>query len=118
MEHRWGQRRQINRSVLLKTQGGLAAQGQIRNVSLSGAFIVTPLPVAPLTRLQLFFGVEGSDRRLLQPVDGQVVRRTNEGIAVEWREFGHPLVRAMAGDAAEHLPEKADETAPSARKAR
>jgi hypothetical protein len=124
MEHRWGQRRQTNRSVLLKTQGGLAAQGHIRNVSLSGAFVVTPLPVPPLTRLLLFMTPDGSDRRNLQPVDAQVVRCTADGIAIEWREFAHPLVRMLAeGPTGQRPPEQerpdeADKSATPARKAR
>jgi hypothetical protein len=122
MEHRWGQRRETIRSVYLRTHSGLAAHGVLRNVSVSGAFILTPLPVGPLTRLQLFLAAEGRDRRSLQPMECEVVRRTADGIAIEWKEFGNAIFLAM-GEIPGELPDRetrsdADSPATTLRKAR
>lgn len=95
MEHRWGQRRETNRSVYLRTRSGLAAHGLLRDASVSGAFILTPLPVTLFTRVQLFIVAEGRDRRGLQPLEAEVVRRTADGIAVEWKEFGNEIFLAL-----------------------
>jgi hypothetical protein len=95
MEHRWGQRRETRRSVYLRTHTGLAAHGLLRNVSVSGAFILTPLPVAVFTRVQLFLAAEGKDRRSMQPLEAEVVRRTLDGIAIEWKEFDNAIFVAM-----------------------
>jgi hypothetical protein len=123
MEHRWGQRRETSRSVYLRTQTGLAAHGLLRNVSVSGAFILTPLPVSLFTRLQLFVAAEGRERRLLQPIEAEVVRRTTDGIAIEWMEFGNAIFRAlgeMPGETrtAAEARSDADSSASTARKAR
>jgi hypothetical protein len=129
MEHRWGQRRETSRSVYLRTHSGLAAHGLLRNVSVSGAFILTPLPVALFTRLQLFVATEGSygkDRRSIQPIEGEVVRRTGDGIAIEWKEFGNAIFLAMGevpGDLSgkmsdERTRSEAESSTSTARKAR
>jgi hypothetical protein len=90
---------------------------------VSGAFVLTPLPVAPFTRLQLFIVSEGKDRRSPQPIEGEVVRRTTDGIAIEWREFGNAIFVAMGEipgqvSAGETRSSNADSSASSARKAR
>jgi hypothetical protein len=127
MEHRWGQRRETSRSVFLRTHSGLAAHGVLRNVSVSGAFILTPLPAGPLTRLQLFLAAESRDRRASpQPIECEIVRCTADGIAIEWKEFGNSIFVAM-GELPDQLPgqmsggeTRSDVTssAPTARKAR
>jgi hypothetical protein len=122
MEHRWGQRWETSRSVFLKTHSGLAAHGVLRNVSVSGAFILTPLPAGPLTRLQLFLAAEGRDRRSSQPIECEIVRCTPDGIAIEWREFGNAIFVAMGeipgGISAGETRNDATSSAPTARKAR
>lgn len=119
MEHRWGQRREANRTVFLRTHAGLAAHGLLRNVSVSGAFIVTPLPVGPLTRLQLFLASEGRDRRPSQAFEGLVVRRTTDGIAIEWKELGNAIFLAMGEVPGGETRSDADpSSAATARKAR
>lgn len=107
MEHRWGERRETSRNVFLKTHSGLAAPGVLRNVSVSGAFVATPLPAGPFTRLQLFLnGGEARDKRSSQPIECEVVRCTPEGIAIEWKEFGNAIFVAL-GEFPGQLPGQA-----------
>lgn len=134
MEHRWGHRREANRNVYLKTHSGLVAYGILRDVSVSGAFIATPLPVGPFTRLQLFLSVEGRNegrkesghrRSSHHPFEGEVVRRTAEGIGIEWKELGNAIfvalgeAGALTGEITGGEPRNdAEAPLPSARKAR
>jgi hypothetical protein len=95
MEHRWGHRREISRIVRLRTRSGLASQGRFRNVSLSGAFIVSPLPVALLAYVEIQFIVMHGGRRISTALEAQVVRKAGAGFGVEWREFAPAAVHAL-----------------------
>jgi hypothetical protein len=85
---------------------------------VSGAFILTPLPAGPLTRLQLFLASEGRDRRSSQPIECEIVRCTPEGIAIEWKEFGNAIFVAMGDIPGGETRNDATSSASTARKAR
>lgn len=96
MEHRWGHRREINRVVNLETRGGLVARARITNVSISGAFVVSPLPVRLFSHIAVHFTTTRHHKRDRITVEGQVVRKGDGGFAVEWSEFAPEAVRALA----------------------
>ena len=62
MEHRWGQRKPAYQRVRVLTVGGVAAQGHILNVSISGAFIRTPLPAHVLSVVQVAIVADNRSR--------------------------------------------------------
>jgi hypothetical protein len=93
VEHRWGQRKSINASVQLRTQGGIVALGRLLNASLSGALVQTPLKVPPLSRVLLIIPVESS--HTTAQIEGQVVRLTEAGMALEWSEFAGEKILAL-----------------------
>lgn len=95
MEHRWGHRREISRSVHLETRSGVAAQGRITNVSISGAFIVSPLPFSLFSYVKVQFTAMLNGKRTLMAVEGQVVRKDEAGYGIEWCEFAPEAVRAL-----------------------
>lgn len=99
MEHRWGQRWDVQRAVHLRTRSGLASRGEVRNVSISGAFIVAPLPVRLLSYIQVHFVAESVGQRASRSIEGQVVRRGENGFALEWCEFAPDAVFALASSA-------------------
>ena len=107
MEHRWGQRWDVERAVQLRTRGGLAARGTVCNVRISGAFVATPLPIRPLSYVQVSFVVEQNARRVHSALEGQVVRVTPRGFALEWCEFAPELVLALSDTGAEPSQEEA-----------
>ena len=84
MEHRWGERRASNIAVHLGIRDGVLSRGWLRDVSLSGGYLVAVMPVAldqvvtlwPLNRRMAWSG----DARLR----GMVVRTTENGFALEW----------------------------------
>jgi PilZ domain len=95
MEHRWGHRREISRPVQLGIRGGVSARGRICNVSISGAFIVSPLPIAHFAYVHVQFTAMIDGQRKVTSVEAQVVRKDSTGFGVEWCEFAPAAVRAL-----------------------
>jgi hypothetical protein len=95
MEHRWGHRREINKPVHLGTRGGRVARGRICNVSISGAFVVSALPLTLYSYVQVQFTATVEGRRTTTSVEGQVVRKDAVGFGIEWCEFAPQVVRAL-----------------------
>jgi hypothetical protein len=95
MEHRWGHRREISRAVHLGTRSGLAARGRITNVSISGAFVVSPLPVSLFSYVEVQFAAMVNGKRAWMTVEAQVVRKEGAGFGIEWCEFAPEAVRAL-----------------------
>ena len=95
MEHRWGHRREISRAVHVGTRSGLAARGRISNISISGAFVVSPLPVSLFSHVVVQFTAMVEGRRTKMVVEGQVVRKEGAGFGMEWSEFAPEAVRAL-----------------------
>jgi hypothetical protein len=95
MEHRWGERRPSNKPVYLRTRGGVAAKGCVRDVSISGAFVVTPLPVPLFSYVSVYFHGPYGLRHMNSAAEGQVVRSLRDGFAIEWCEFAPQAVRAL-----------------------
>lgn len=85
MEHRWGNRVAIDLPVRIST-AGLAGTGVLRNLSASGAFLETALPLEPLSmvRVQIPRGsLRGSGSAVAR---GLVVRSDTTGVGIEWCE--------------------------------
>lgn len=95
MEHRWGNRRDINRTVHIETRAGVASRGRITNVSISGAFVRTALPAPLFSHIRLQFTGMVHGKRAPISVEGQVVRKDESGFGVEWSEFAADAVRAL-----------------------
>lgn len=95
MEHRWGHRRAVNRVVHVGTTNGVASPGRISNVSISGAFIVTPHPAPLYSYVQVQFTAMLQGKRSSTSVEGQVVRKDSDGLAIEWREFAPEAIRSL-----------------------
>jgi hypothetical protein len=95
MEHRWGHRREISRAVHVETRNGLVSRGRITNVSISGAFVVSPLPVTLFSYIQVQFTGMLHGKRAQMAVEGQVVRKEDGGFGIEWCEFAPEAIRAL-----------------------
>ncbi len=97
MEHRWGHRHEISKPVQLGTGNGIAAPGRICNVSMSGAFVISPLPVSLFSYVQVQFTALLNGKRTSTSAEGQVVRKDATGFGIEWREFAPVVVRDWIG---------------------
>ena len=95
MEHRWGHRREINRAVHLGTRGGLVARGRLTNVSISGAFVQSPLPASLFSYVQIQFTAMLNGKRTTTALEAQVVRKDSTGFGIEWCELAPEAVRAL-----------------------
>jgi hypothetical protein len=88
MEHRYGARYVSAIDVYVKTHSGrLAARGRLLDVSISGAFVSTSLPIAPLSSITLEVISMVNSVRRWKPIEAQVIRRTESGLGIEWKEL-------------------------------
>lgn len=69
--------------------------GVVSDVSISGAFILTPLPAPLLSHVQVQFTSADQGYRFGTAIEGQVVRRTAKGFALEWSEFAPEALAAL-----------------------
>jgi hypothetical protein len=105
MEHRWGERHALDQMVSVRA-AGWRVLAQVRNISVSGAYLRCAVPDASVTRIRVDFKHQPRTRELV----AYVVRRTADGIGVEWGEFGSETVTQVLSRA---LPAAAEAFAPS-----
>jgi len=85
MEHRWGQRRPCRARVSVAAGAGITGTARVRDVSISGAFLETALPL-PLFS-QIAVAVLHDDGATHTPeFTASVVRTEPEGVGIEWCE--------------------------------
>jgi hypothetical protein len=90
MEHRCGMRHQVDVEVHVRAcQGAVASAGRLTEVSISGGFVKTPLPVHASALVSLRSQAPGVH------IEGYVVRREAAGVAIEWLEFAPELVQFL-----------------------
>lgn len=88
MEHRWGTRKAVTLHVRLRTVGGVAAVGTLRDISVSGAFIMTAASIKLHQPIQLTVYGGAHHKTPLGSFDAHVVRKAaHEGIGIEWSEL-------------------------------
>ncbi len=96
MEHRWGVRIDMDLPVRLENAGQLVAQGRLENASISGGFVAANATLPPLATVDVVVRMPGGHLTL----PACVVRRSQEGFGLEWRD--------MACDAVVKLLREAD----------
>ena len=104
MEHRWGQRHAVDRMVSLHA-GGWHVPARLMNISSSGAYLLCAVPDASVVRIRLQFRRELRSTRLV----AYVVRRSGDGIGVEWDKFAPQAVTRLLS---REYPDPAQVSAP------
>jgi hypothetical protein len=94
MEHRWGERLPVRTRVAVRARGGLQGIAYIRDVSISGALLVSGVPASSMSFVRVFLPAGASMRG--RSIEGQVVRHTGDGFAIEWCELAPEVVRSLA----------------------
>jgi hypothetical protein len=112
MEHRWGTRKPVLLRVTLTTAGGVAAAGVLRDISVSGAFIATEVPMNLHEQIKLTVYGGPHRRKQLGSFDAHVVRKTpradkDKGIGIEWSELA-PQSLSMLEREGRVAPERPD----------
>jgi hypothetical protein len=88
VEHRWGNRLQVDLPVLLRRRDHGTGEGLLIEASVSGALIRTDLKLSDLTPVEI--RIDG------ESVAVNVIRHTTEGaIALEWSELAPRRVMRM-----------------------
>ena len=85
MERRLGHRLDKHTKVGLRTSGQRVCEAEIRDLSLSGAFIRTTVPVCPSSKVELVFPASTAAKPAA--VAAWVTRSESDGIGIEWIEF-------------------------------
>ena len=92
MEHRCGKRYAVDVGVYAHSlRGALSSVGNLSEISISGGFVRTALPIQLLAYLSLEVLVDGRPS-----IEAQVIRRTANGIAIEWNEYAPWLVQLLS----------------------
>ena len=100
MEHRWGMRRLCRASVSVSAGPGAVANGRLRNVSMSGAFIETDLPLPVFAQVSVSLRRDdGADHGI--EFTATVVRTEPGGVGVEWCETADCSICRLMGCASE-----------------
>jgi hypothetical protein len=104
MEHRYGVRYLSAIDVYVRTHSGrVAARGRLLDVSISGAFVSTSLSIAPLSSITLEVTSVVNSGRRWKPIEAQVIRRTDKGLGIEWKELT-PAALSQLVDAGQLAP--------------
>jgi hypothetical protein len=98
MEHRWGRRRQCRAHVCISAGGGVSGLGRLGNVSMSGAFLETAVPLPLYAQLAIaVLRDDGATHQL--EFTAVVVRREANGVGVEWCDpIAGSICRALKCD--------------------
>jgi hypothetical protein len=82
MEHRWGDRIIVDLPVSI-SGASVAGRGVLRNVSSTGGYVETALPLAALTMVRVQIP-RGNSEWAAADVWGLVVRQDRGGVGIEW----------------------------------
>jgi hypothetical protein len=83
MEHRWGLRRPCRVRVRVSGRGGISAVGRLRDVSMSGAFLETAVPLPLFAQLAVTVLRDDGTTHPLE-FTAVVIRRDESGAGIEW----------------------------------
>ena len=92
MEHRWGERVEVDIPVQVSVPPHALGIGRIVNISISGAWILGRFRLSPLARALVVFDLLLAGQRESLPLACYVARVQPEGIGVEWRELAPQIL--------------------------
>jgi hypothetical protein len=96
MEQHRGQRHSTDVTVQFFTRPDTIGAGRVLNVSATGAFMETRLPLRPLALLYLEPTIQPPAGGIRERIAATVVRCTPTGVGLEWCEFAAEATRAYA----------------------
>ncbi len=85
MEHRWGMRRPCRARVCVSAGSGVAGTGRLRNISTSGAFLETALPLPVFSQLAVRLLRDDGSTHVVE-FTATVIRAEPGGVGLEWCE--------------------------------
>jgi hypothetical protein len=98
MEHRWGRRMPCVAKVCVSAGSAVTGTARLANVSISGAFVETALPL-PLFGQVAIAALRADGSTHCVEFTATVVRIDNGGVGIEWNEtFAGPICRLLGCD--------------------
>jgi hypothetical protein len=99
MEHRWGQRVQVDFPVRVKAHRYSVRDGRLVDLSVSGALLMADLEARPLCRVQVAIDLplwpKHESPVLEAYVARRVARKDKTAFGIEWCEFAPPAVSEL-----------------------
>lgn len=95
MDHRWGRRVPIDCPVRIAAHRFAVRDGQLIDLSVSGALIEADLDSRVLSRVQVILLLPARPRHDAPVVEAYVARKHKNVIGVEWCEFAPRAVREL-----------------------
>lgn len=109
MEHRWGRRRSSDVTVQFMARPAMIGTGRVINISVTGAFMATTVPLRILSLLYVAPKGAWLDNRDTECLVAYVVRRDATGVGLEWCESAedprsvNDRLAALRGEAVDAL---------------
>lgn len=100
MEHRWGQRFEVDILVRVHSRPYTVRTGRLTDVSMSGGFIASSVELRELRRLQIALVLPHRFSQATPVISAYVARRQRDGIGVEWCDFAPQAVLQLLRSAA------------------
>ena len=108
MEHRWGERVQVDYAVRVTAHRFSVRDGRLADVSVSGAFIEADFEARMLSRIQLTIILPLCPKHECPVVDAYIARKYKHGFGIEWCEFApraiNELLRTVVTRPYAHIP--------------
>jgi hypothetical protein len=96
MEHRWGQRQATDVEVYFAANSGTAGTGRVLDVSLTGAYLETLVPLRLLSVIYLKLDATALTQGKEQCIAATVVRSDARGVGLEWCESTAEMAKGEA----------------------
>jgi hypothetical protein len=117
MEHRWGERIEVDIPVQVSMPPLMAGSGRVLNMSISGAWISGSFDLPPMARAFVVFDFSIAGQPEPLPIACYVARVRPQGIGVEWRELAPQIVSDLilfAAPPQQPRPAPAEQSPPAA----
>jgi hypothetical protein len=95
MEHRWGERVQVDFPVRVTALRFSVRDGRLADLSVSGARVKAELDARILSRLQIALILPLWPKHEAPVIQAYVARKFKDGFGVEWCEFAPPAVAEL-----------------------
>jgi hypothetical protein len=97
LEHRWGERVRVNIPVRVSAAALARVGGSLTNLSLSGAFMKSDCELRLHALIEVRIELPPPASRTVA-VEAYVSRIHNEGVGIEWCEFGPHVIKELLRD--------------------
>jgi PilZ domain len=98
LEHRWGERIRVNIPVRVEVAATSAADGCMKNLSLSGALMNSDCDLRLYSLIEVSIALPPPFSRTTV-IKAHVARKFNEGFGIEWHEFAPNIIKDLVRSA-------------------